>query len=134
MPTERTRTIRETLVNAAAIAVADHYVEVIPLPAFGMVFDAYFSGGAGASEFAPLYEVFRSDEEIEQQAGNALIEPPFKVGPECEALFAYIEEHDAWELADDYFHALRDRLRERLGIRVESGSSEGELRYLLLDP
>jgi hypothetical protein len=133
MPSKR-RAKLESLVDAAANAVADQYVEVVSLPAFGMVFDAYFSGGAGASEFVPLYEIFRSPEEIEQRTGNALIDPPFKAGPECEALFASIEEHGAGELADVYFDALRDRLRERLGIRVESGSSEGELRYLLLDP
>src|SRR3954453_3390664 len=116
-----------TLVQEAASAPAAQYDEIIPLPAYGMVFDAYFSGGAGAREFAPLYEVFRTREEIDRQTGNALIDPPFKAGPECEALFAYIEDHDAWDLAATYFDALRDQLRERLGIRVEAGSSEGEL-------
>lgn len=125
---------RVTLVREAAGATAAQYAEIIPLPAYGMVFDAYFSGGAGAREFAPLYEVFRTREEIEQQTGNALIDPPFKAGQECETLFAYIEDHDAWDLADAYFDALRDQLRERLGIRVEAGSSEGELRSLLLEP
>src|SRR3954466_6565977 len=81
----------EALVRAAASATADQYAAIIPLPAFGVVFDAYFSGGAGASEFAPLYEVFRTPEEIDRQTGNALLDPPFKAGPQCEALFVYIE-------------------------------------------
>jgi hypothetical protein len=74
---EGERATRVALVQAAASAVADQFVEIIPLPAFGMVFDAYFTGGAGASEFAPLYEIFATAEEIELQSGNALIDPPF---------------------------------------------------------
>jgi hypothetical protein len=73
MASNSTRVIREALVQAAASATAERYAEIIPLPAYGMVFDAYFD-------------------------------------------------------------ALRDQLLERLGIPVEAGSSEGELRYLLLDP
>ena len=60
MASNSKRVIRETLVQAAASAAAQRYAEIIPLPAYGMVFDAYFSGGAGAREFAPLYEVFRT--------------------------------------------------------------------------
>ena len=57
----------------------------------------------------------------------------FEVGEECEALFADIEARGAYDLVDAYFEALCERLRTRLGIRVAAGSSEGELRYLLLD-
>jgi hypothetical protein len=85
------------------------------------------------SQFAPLYEVFRTRDEIEEQPGNALVDPHLEVGAECDALLAYLEDHDAWGLADAYFAALCSHLRERLGIRVEAGSSEGELRYLLVD-
>ena len=119
--------------EAAASAVAEQYAEMIPTPAFGVVFDAYFDGGAGASQFTPLYEVFRTRQEIEDQPGNALLDPHLKVGAECEALFAYIEAHNAYELADAYFTALCSHLRNRLGIPVAAGSSEGELRYLLVD-
>jgi hypothetical protein len=44
-----------------------------------------------------------------------------------------ITERDASDFADEYFTALRTRLRDRLDIRVKAGSHEGELRYLLLD-
>jgi hypothetical protein len=134
MSSKGKRVSRENLVHAAASALASQYAEIIELPAFGLVFDAYFSGGAGAAEFAPLYEVFRTREEIDVQTGNRLLDPPFEAGPECEALFAYIEKREAWDLADAYFAALCDQLRERLGIRVEAGSSEGELRLLLVGP
>ena len=80
----RNRAEREALVEAAASAVAEQYAEIIPVPSFGMVFEGYFTGGAGASEFAPLYEVFRTREEIDQQSGNALIDPRINVGSECE--------------------------------------------------
>jgi hypothetical protein len=107
MSRARNHETAEALVQAAAGAVAEQYVAVVPTPSFGLVFDAYFSGGAGASEFAPLYEVFRTEDEIHQQPGNALLDPPFKAGHECHALFDYIEEHEARSLADDYFTALR---------------------------
>ena len=118
---------------AAADAVAKQYADMITMPVFGVVFDAYFDGGAGASQFAPLYEVIRTREEIEERSGNALEDPHFKVGEECEALFAHIEADGAYDLVDVYFEALCERLRTRLGVRVAAGSSEGELRYLLLD-
>jgi hypothetical protein len=98
MSRARNHETAEALVQAAAGAVAEQYVAVVPTPSFGLVLDA------------------------------------FKAGQECQALFDYIEEHDAWSLADDYFSALRDHLRDRLEMRVEAGSSEGELRYLLLEP
>jgi len=120
-------------VAAAADAVAKQYADMITMPVFGVVFDAYFDGGAGASQFAPLYEVIRTREEIEERSGNALEDPHFKVGEECEALFAHIEADGAYDLVDVYFEALCERLRTRLGVRVAAGSSEGELRYLLLD-
>jgi hypothetical protein len=42
---------------------------------FGVVFDAYFDGGAAASQLAPLYQVCRTREEIHEQPGNALVDP-----------------------------------------------------------
>ena len=118
---------------AAADAVAKQYASLITLPVFGVVFDAYFDGGAGASQFAPLYEVVRTRDEIEERSGNALQDPGFEVGEECEALFVHIGTHGAHGLVDAYFEELCERLSTRLGVRVAAGSSEGELRYLLLD-
>ena len=43
----RTRAEREALVEAAASAVAEQYAEIVPVPSFGMVFEGYFTGGAG---------------------------------------------------------------------------------------
>jgi hypothetical protein len=121
------------LVEAAADAVAEQYAEMIAMPAVGIVLDAYFDGGAGASQFAPLGQVFGTQEELEEDAGNALEVPHVRVGEECDALFAYIEEHSAYDLVDAYFAALCVCLTKRLGVPVVAGSSEGELRELLRD-
>jgi len=121
------------LVEAAAEAVAKEYAEMLTMPAVGVVLDAYFDGGAGASQFAPIYQVFRTQEELDEDAGNALETPDVQVGDECEALFAYIEEHSADDLVDAYFAELCVRLTKRLGVPVVAGSSEGNLRDLLRD-
>jgi hypothetical protein len=65
----------DALVAAAADAAAKQYAEKVTMPVFGVAFDAYFGGETGASQFAPLYEVFRTREEIQEQPGTALVDP-----------------------------------------------------------
>lgn len=60
---------------AAADAVAKQYAEKITMPVFGVAFDAYFDGETGASQLGPLYEVFRTRAEIQEQPGIALVDP-----------------------------------------------------------
>jgi hypothetical protein len=77
-----------------------------------------------------LPAVLRAEARVETAP---LEDPHVEVGDECEALFAYIEAHSAYDLVDAYFAALCVRLTERLGVPVVAGSSEGDLRDLLRD-